>query len=159
MNFGDANCKLLAPSGLAVLALAYFKEPGLPATLDRIPMEYFVSAIDFVQSVPQIDAGKVGVVSGSRGSEAALLLASMDSRVKSIAVSTPSNVIWKGMTSNHSAWTRNGKDLPALGLALDADAPNLKRFEVALQDQRAAEDAMIPVEKINNFGEERRHLA
>jgi dienelactone hydrolase len=148
-NFGDANCRMIAPAGVAVLALAYFKEPGLPPTLDQIPMEYFVKAIDFAQTVPELDAARIGVVSGSRGSEAALLLAAIDPRIKSVVVTTPSNVSWKGMTSNRSAWTIAGRDVPALGLELDDDAPKVNRFEKALEDKAAAERATIRVEKIN----------
>src|SRR5581483_4943151 len=33
--------RMLAAHGYPSLALAYFKEPGLPQTLDRIPLEYF----------------------------------------------------------------------------------------------------------------------
>jgi hypothetical protein len=33
-----------ASEGYPALALAYFKEPGLPKTLDRIPLEYFARA-------------------------------------------------------------------------------------------------------------------
>jgi dienelactone hydrolase len=149
MNFGDANCKLIAPAGVAVLALAYFKDTNLPQTLDRISMEYFVKAVDFVQTVPDLDGSRIGVVSGSRGSEAALLLASMDRRIKSVAVTTPSNVAWYGTASGHSAWTINGRDVPALALALDDDSPTLHRFERALDDAVAVRNATIPVEKIN----------
>lgn len=36
---------MLASHGIPALALAYFAEPGLPANLSRIPLEYFVNAI------------------------------------------------------------------------------------------------------------------
>jgi dienelactone hydrolase len=109
LNGGDANGELLAPHGVAVLSLAYFKADGIPPTLDRIPMEYFIRAIDYLATVPAVDAGRIGVVSGSRGSEAALLLASLDARIKSVVVTTPSNVAWYGKTTPRSAWTLPGQ--------------------------------------------------
>ncbi len=149
MHFGDANGEMIAPHGVAVLGLAYFNEAGLPSTLDHIPLEYFVSAIDFLETQSSVDSTKIGVVSGSRGSEAALLLASMDSRIKSVVVTTPSNVAWYGMTTARSAWTLNGKDVPALSLELDEKAPQVSRFEAVLENKANVQKAQFAMEKIN----------
>lgn len=149
MNFGDANGKMIAPYGVAVLGLAYFKAPGLPATLDRIPIEYFVEAVDYLQTLPQVDGTRIGVVSGSRGSEAALLLASSDDRIKSVVVTTPSSVSWGGATTPGSAWTIHGKDVPFVRLSLPDSTAQIKRFEAALQDAEAVKRATIPIETIN----------
>jgi dienelactone hydrolase len=149
LNGGDANGELLAPHGVAVLALAYFKADGIPPTLDRIPLEYFIRAIDYLETVRAVDAGRIGVVSGSRGSEAALLLASIDARIKSVVVTTPSNVAWYGKTTPRSAWTFKGKDVPALSLELDESAPTLSRFEAALKNAGNVHDALFAVEHIN----------
>ena len=148
IGFGDANGKMIAPSGVAVLALAYFKEDGLPKTLDDIPLEYFVQAIDYVQTVTSIDASRIGVVSGSRGSEAAFLLASMDDRIKSLAVTTPSYVSWGG-TKSDSAWTIGGVAVPALSLKLDDTISKLNRYRTALENKDAVEIATFHMEKIN----------
>lgn len=149
LHAGDANGELLAPHGVAVLALAYFKADGLPPTLDQIPLEYFIRAIDYLETVTAVDAGRIGVVSGSRGSEAALLLASIDARIKSVVVTTPSNVAWYGKTTPRSAWTYKGKDVPAMSLELAESAPMLSRFEAALKNQDSVRKAMFAVEHIN----------
>jgi dienelactone hydrolase len=149
LNGGDANGELLAPHGVAVLALAYFKGEGIPPTLDRIPLEYFIRAIDYLETVPAVDAARIGVVSGSRGSEAALLLASIDPRIRSVVVTTPSNVAWYGRTTPRSAWTFKGKDVPALSLELDEAAPTLSRFEAALKNEANVRNALFAVERIN----------
>ncbi|MBI3286200.1 MAG: hypothetical protein HYZ65_15310 [Burkholderiales bacterium] len=149
LHFGNANGEMLAPHGLAVLALAYFKEEGLPATLDRIPLEYFVSALDFLETEAALDATKIGVVSGSRGSEAALLLASIDARIKSVVVTTPSNVAWYGRTLARSAWTLKGNDVPALSLELDESAPQVSRFVAALKNEKNVQKARFALESIN----------
>lgn len=149
MQFGDANGEMIAPHGIAVLAVAYFKVEGLPPTFDHIPVEYFVSAVDFLETEPAVDATRIGLVSGSRGSEGAFLLASMDARIKSVVVTTPSKVAWYGMTSTRSAWTLHGKDVPALSLELDQNAPKRSRFEAALQNEDGAMKATFAFEKIN----------
>ena len=148
LNGGNGNADLLAPQGFAVLSLAYFKEAGIPPTLDQIPMEYFIKAIDYLVTVPAIDAARIGVVSGSRGSEAALLLATLDPRIKSVVVTTPSNVAWQGMTKAKSAWTYRGQDVPALALGLDENAPKVSRFEAALADKENVFRAQFALEKI-----------
>jgi uncharacterized protein len=148
-NFGDANGAMIAPNGIAVLAVAYFKIEGLPQTLDHIPLEYFVSAIDYLETNLSVDSTRIGVISGSRGSEPAFLLAALDSRIKSVAVAVPSDVAWYGMTTNSSAWTLGGKDIPALSLELDETAPQVSRFEAALKIKGNVQKAMFAFEKIN----------
>ncbi|WP_267960036.1 acyl-CoA thioester hydrolase/BAAT C-terminal domain-containing protein [Shewanella sp. AS16] len=73
----------------------------------------------------------------------------MDDRIKSVAVTTPSKVAWNGLTIPKSAWTYNGKDIPALGLELDSNAKLLKRFTVSLQNEEKVNDALFKFEKIN----------
>lgn len=149
LNGGNGNADMLAPHGIAVLSLAFFKADGLPATLDQIPLEYFISAIDYLVTLPTVDAAKIGVVSGSRGSEAALLLASIDPRIKSVVVTTPSSVAWYGMTVEKSAWTYKGREIPALAMGLNAAAAKLSRFEAALANPEHVERARFGIEKIN----------
>ncbi len=149
LNGGNGNADLLVPHGIAVLSLAFFKGPGIPRTLDQIPMEYFIDAVDYLSAVPAIDPTKIGVVSGSRGSEAALLLASLDTRIKSVVVTTPSNVAWQGMTMSQSAWTYKGKSIPALEMGPDDIGPKVARFEVALADRKNVQRAHFALEKIN----------
>lgn len=146
----DANGEMMAKNGIAVIGVVYFKmEPSLPVSLDQIPMEYFIKAIDYAQTVSQIDANRIGVVSGSRGSEAGFLLAILDQRIKSVVITTPSKVAWGGMTSARSAWTFQGKDIPYLSLPDIADATQLERFHLALSDQEKVQQAMFRFEKIN----------
>lgn len=149
LHTGDANGQLIAPHGIAVLGLAYFKEQGLPDTLDQIPLEYFTSAIDYLETLPSVDATRIGFVGGSRGAELALLLASLEPRIKSVVATTPSKLAWYGKTTARSAWTFKGKDIPALSLELDEQAPLLSRFEAALKNQENVQHALFAVEKIN----------
>ncbi|WMN61910.1 hypothetical protein NI389_19085 (plasmid) [Pseudoalteromonas xiamenensis] len=149
INTGNSNGEMIAPHGVAVLGLAFFKEEGISPTLDQIPMEYFIDAIDFLEMQPAIDATRIGVVAGSRGSEAAFLMATMDSRIKSVVVTTPSEVPWYGLTLAKSAWTYKGQDIPALSLELDSNAKLLDRFKAALAIKDNVENARFKFEKIN----------
>lgn len=149
LGTGDANGQMMAPYGIAVLGLAYFKETGLPATLDQIPLEYFITALDFLQTRKEVDGDRIGFVGGSRGAELALLIASMDARIKSVVATTPSEVAWFGRTLPRSAWTLAGQDVPALRLALDETAPQLSRFVAALDNRQNVRQARLAVEKIN----------
>jgi dienelactone hydrolase len=149
LSTGEASGHMLAPRCVAVLALAYFKVEGLPPTLDQIPLEYFVDAIDYVSQMRDVDGARLGMLSGSRGSEAALLVASMDARVKSVVVATPSEVPWQGRTRAASAWTYQGKDIPALAVKDDASLAQTTRFEDALDSAANLADYRIAVERIN----------
>jgi dienelactone hydrolase len=83
--FGGSNGGLLAlprfarsfaAEGYPALALAYFKEPGLPQTLNRIPLEYFAKAVKWVRRQPGVDPERVVLLGISRGGEGALLIGS-----------------------------------------------------------------------------------
>lgn len=149
ISTGESSGEMLAPHCIAVLALAYFKEPGLPASLDRIPLDYFVDALDYAARLRGVDKERIGVLSGSRGSEAALLLASMDARIRSVVVATPSEVPWYGRTQPASAWTYRGKEIPALSLDDKPSVPQVQRFERALDALAHRDDYRIRVERIN----------
>lgn len=149
MSFGDANGELLAPHCVAVLGLAYFKADGLPSTLDAIPLEYLSTAVDYLETVPDVDSARLGMVGGSRGAELALVFAAIEPRIRSVVVTTPSSHVWGGRTGNGSAWTLRGKDMPHLPLASTLEVPQVKRFEEALDRAGPESPARIPVENIN----------
>jgi dienelactone hydrolase len=149
ISTGNSTGEMLAPHCIAVLGLAYFKDAGLPPTLDHIPLEYFIDAIDYVSSRQGLDATRIGIVSGSRGSEAALLVASIDARIKSVVVAAPSEAAWHGRTTDASAWTYRGRDVPALALQGDTAMPQVQRFSAALDGVTNWDSYAIHVERIN----------
>jgi dienelactone hydrolase len=107
---------LLASHGYSALSLAYFGFPGLPATLERIPMEYFASAVSWMHRQPSVDPKFVALYGESRGSEPVLWVAAMSARVNAVIVRSPSFVLWGGVTAGHlpgdAAWTEGGRPLP-----------------------------------------------
>lgn len=48
------QASLLAARGYPTLALAYFDEPGLPATLLKVPLEYFAKALTVLRAQPAL---------------------------------------------------------------------------------------------------------
>ena len=50
----SAAAKALAEQGFGALALAYFKAPGLPQTLEDIPLETFTGALDWLSARPEV---------------------------------------------------------------------------------------------------------
>jgi dienelactone hydrolase len=104
----------LASAGYPTLDIAYFGEPGLPATLTDIPLEYFARALRWLAGQPQVLKGQTYVMGGSRGSEAALLLgAHYPTLVHGVIASSPSDVSFRSYPRTGSAaWTLHGRAVP-----------------------------------------------
>lgn len=144
----------LASRGYIVLGLAYFNAEGLPPLIKNIPLEYFVTAVDWLKAQPLVDAERVGILGTSRGAEVALLLGSTyPSMFRAVVANLPGNVIWPGMSddSDAPAWTIGGKPLPHLPMnftAADQALSGRERFLKRMQDVEAVRRAEIPVERI-----------
>lgn len=140
--------EMLANEGYVVLSLAYFRAPSLPETLDLIPIETVSMALDYLSNRRDLTVNKFGVLGISRGSELALLNATVEPRIEAVAVIVPSSVAWHGQTGQH-AWTYQGQPLPALTFERRSEVPILQRVEQALDHEKAVKNASIAVENIN----------
>jgi len=156
MTTADAMGPMLAKAGFVVLGMAYFGAEGLPETLDRIPLEPFFNAIDHLQSLSIVDRDKIGFTSGSKGAELALLVASMDKRIKAVSAFTPSSVVFQSARYAKrltSSWTYQGEDIPFVpykGNIFPEDWRDLIHlFNATLTQKQAVERASIKVENIN----------
>lgn len=108
-NVGVYEAALLASHGYPALSLAYFAEPGLPTTLQNIPLSYFTRAAHTLAGEPGVDPSHLVVQGASRGSEVALLLGQYEpDLVHGVILYAPSNVVNAGIPSG-TAWTRNGR--------------------------------------------------
>jgi dienelactone hydrolase len=164
-GFPDQQAALFASHGFAAVSLGYFAVEGLPPELRRIPLEYFISAIDWIIDHPQLRADRLAVSGTSRGGELALLLASRDPRIRSVVAYVPSSHVW-GAISRHeaeenddyfAAWTVNGHMVPYAGwVRNDAVAPDengvvslAPAYLNYVQDTARSDAARIEVERIN----------
>jgi dienelactone hydrolase len=143
--------------GYAVLALAYFGLPGIPAQLDRIDLQGVREAIfKAAHSSPQIEPRCIAVIGGSKGAELALLLASRSPEIKAVAAVVPGSAVFVGHTETFdtSSFSDQGEELPFVPLS-EAAVPALiagdkrKVFDLMMQDSAAMARARIPVERIN----------
>jgi dienelactone hydrolase len=107
LYFSALTARMLAAHGYPSLALGYFQGPGLPPTLNSIPLEYFVKALTWIRQQPGVDSSHVLAYGISRGSEAALLLgANFPELVNGVIALVPSDA------ATSSAWTLAGKPVP-----------------------------------------------
>ena len=107
LYFSSLTARMLASHGYPSLAVAYFQAPGLPATLNNIPLEYFTKALTWIRQQPGVDSSHVLAYGISRGSEAALLLgANFPDLVNGVVALVPSDA------ATSSAWTLGGKPVP-----------------------------------------------
>jgi len=103
---------LSASHGYPTLSVGYFGEAGLPAHLQRIPLEYFANALRWLAHRPEVDPARIGVLGVSRGAELAILLAATyPDLIDGVWGCTTSEKILGGSPSG-PAWTLNGSPVP-----------------------------------------------
>lgn len=112
---------LLAAHGYPALTVAYFDWPGLPAALQNIPIEYFVTAEKILAAQPDVDPAHIIVMGYSFGSEAALLLAeNFPDLFHGAVVYAPSNMVTPApVPDGGDPWLLGGKPLPQIPVPLD----------------------------------------
>lgn len=165
---GEMYAEALANQGYVALGVAYFGAPGVPQTLANIPLEYFQKAIQYLQSRPEVDGSKIGVMGASRGGELSLLLGSTFPRIKAVVAVVPSAYVWSaddqtaGTSHPNPAWTYQGQPIAFVNATGDpqpcATTPNGQQaycsrplFEqaVAASSPSELETGSIKVEKTN----------
>src|SRR5580693_7831930 len=107
----------LAMSGYPALALAYFKEPGLPQCACAISLEYFARAVSWLRAQPAGRGRPVVLYGLSLGSEAVLLLASyLPHLADGVVASSPTAVINGAISAaGGAAWTFGGQPVAPVG--------------------------------------------
>lgn len=109
-GLSESRAQLLASHGFAALSLAYFGAPGLPLSLEEIPLEYFEKTIRWLQAHPRLDPERLGLWGSSRGAELSLLIGSLfPDKIKAIAAYVPSSVIYGSLIHPEKpAWIYRG---------------------------------------------------
>jgi dienelactone hydrolase len=164
----ELDAALLANHGFAVLALAYFGTDGVPPFLVQIPLEYFEAAVGFLRAQSAVVDGPIGVIGGSRGGEAALLIGSTFGGIGAVVSTVGSGVLTQGIGPGRNleemagtavpSWTWRGKPLPYLRNRI---TPELRHqiaagepvelglvFEPGMADAAEVAACAIPVERI-----------
>lgn len=163
-NIRENQAALLASHGFAALTLRYFGAEGLPKNLVHIPLEYFETAIRWLQAQRMVNGKKLGVIGLSRGGELALLLGATFPAIKAVVACSPSGLVQAGIERRYarSAWTYHGKPLqqavvrwtPFLWFKLmwqfirQQAFPMRDMFLTELKDRKHLDEAAIHVEDI-----------
>jgi hypothetical protein len=154
---------LLAPQGIAVLAAAYVGIDPLPSAIAEVPVETVAAAGHSLRRRPEIRAGRVALVGGSKGAELSLLAATAFPDIFGpVAAIAPQCVAWFGVdltgsvadASSRSSWTLGGRPVPFVpfvpGVGFERTELGLRSvgiYAAALQQADAVAAAAIPVER------------
>jgi dienelactone hydrolase len=168
----ERDAARLAEQGYAALALAYYGLPGLPDVLKDVPLEYFATALDHLRGHSRVDPQRIGIVGGSKGGEAALLVAATFPGIRAVVCLAGSGYVTQGisqsvytgsfreiMTTPVASWTYQGREVPYLPnvlpprveAALDAGEPvalGWTKPDITANPD-LVESATIPVENID----------
>lgn len=111
---GEPEAALLASHGYPALALAYFDAPGLPERLRHIRVEYFELALAWLSMKPGVDQKRIVPYGISRGSEAALLVASLAPELAGGVIGVSPNGVALGsvLDITDPAWLWRGRPVP-----------------------------------------------
>jgi dienelactone hydrolase len=110
---GVFEAQYFASLGYAALGVGYFGADGLPATLEKVPLEILEADLARLTADPRVAPGGVVVVGGSRGGELALLLGATFPEVSGVVARVPSGVVWGSLSgADASGWTLVDAPLP-----------------------------------------------
>lgn len=160
MRMTKSCAQFYCENGIPALAVALFKTKGTQKNLDRVPIEYIENAIRWLR-----DKGyeRIGIDGTSKGSEIALLSASMFSELSCVIARVPSYFISEGLVadgkaqkpSGTSCWSYRGNEIPfAPYNTREFNIPRLliREKEMNLisvnRGKAVTEETLIPIEKI-----------
>ncbi len=143
--------RALHAEGFSVLHLSYYRAPGQPQALALIPLETFDRALAWITRQPHIDRHSLAVVGGSKGAEAALLIATRHPELRATVAGMPSNVVWPGINwkgiETRSTWSEHGKPLPALPYGAFSGGGLVDVYSNGLKALPQHPDTRIPIER------------
>lgn len=105
-----------AQQGYVAASVAYFGLPGLPQTLENIPVETVGTALKLIAARGDVDPQHIAIMGMSKGGEFALLAASTYPQIHAVIADVPSPFAWQGISQTPgaatSSWTVAGKPVP-----------------------------------------------
>nr|WP_323372590.1 alpha/beta fold hydrolase [Xanthomonas campestris] len=151
----DMYAAWLASHGFLAMSVAYYRMPGLPKDLVRVPIDPVSVAVDWLQEQSYVDASEIGVLGGSWGGTIAMAAASHDQRLHAVVSIVGSPAPFRGIQRDiapadfravdEPGLTWKAKDLPVLPYLEDSRWLD----EADATAQSALKAAMLPIEKIN----------
>ena len=99
-------------NGIPALALALFKTKQTPRELSRVPVEYVERAIAWLK---QQGYEKIGIDGTSKGSEMALVAASLFPALSCVIVRVPSHFVSEGLSGSGKDKAPSGPPAGAIG--------------------------------------------
>ena len=160
MRMTKQCAEFYSKNGIPALAVALFKTKGTQKNLDRVPIEYIENAIKWLK---ERGYKRIGIDGTSKGSEIALLSASMFQDLSCVIARVPSHFVSEGLIaqgkskkpSGTSCWSYKGEEIPfAPYNAREFNVPKilLKEKEMHLitvnREKTVTEETLIPIEKI-----------
>jgi dienelactone hydrolase len=160
MKLTANEAKFYHAHGIPALALALFKTKDTPKDLVSVPVEYVERAVAWLKTKGY---EKIGILGMSKGSEMALLAASMFEDISCCIACVPSHFVSEGLKkegkskgpSGTSCWSYQGKDIPYAPyksryfnlpkMLMEEKELHIIRFN---RDKDVTPQTLIPVEKI-----------
>lgn len=155
-QFAQVYCQ----HGIPALAVAFFGTKQTEKNLDRVPLEYIENAIKWLKARGY---NKIGIDGASKGSELALLCASMFPKISCVIARVPSYFVSEGLVtagktkkpSGTSCWSYNAKEFPFAAYNYRSfNLPKIIAEEKELhlisinKEKTVKEENIIPVENI-----------
>jgi dienelactone hydrolase len=147
-------------NGFPALALALFRTSQTPKDLSRIPVEYVENAVTWLK---RQGYERIGVDGMSKGSEMALVAASLFPELSCVIARVPSYFVSEGLSgsgkskgpSGTSCWSYRGKEMPYApycSRSFDLLHVLLKEKELHIiafnRDKDVTPETVIPIERI-----------
>ncbi|WP_170940487.1 acyl-CoA thioester hydrolase/BAAT C-terminal domain-containing protein [Pseudoalteromonas sp. NBT06-2] len=101
-GYQNQDAKWLSLSGFVVLDIRYFGSKELPKNLVNIPIEYFNTAVSWLDSHRLVKKGAIGIFGHSKGTEAAILTSYYNPLVKAVDLLKSRISMWNGHKKSYS---------------------------------------------------------
>ncbi|KAM6182094.1 bile acid-CoA:amino acid N-acyltransferase-like [Erethizon dorsatum] len=157
----EFRASLLASHGFASLALAYWGYDDLPAQLEKVDLDYFEEAANFLLRHPKVFGPGLGIVSVCKGAEIGLSMAiHLKQITATVLINGPNFIIsvpqvYHGQIIEPAICSIEYKSTSALGLA--------EFYQVYTASETGISQSFLPVEKAQGHflfivGEEDKNL-
>ena len=148
----DLLAQKIAAAGYPVLAVAYFKEPGLPEYLEELQLEYLQKPKQWLLEQAQTRDDGLVMVGWSKGAELTLNTIARDADYKGAIAIAPTSVTWQGRGKDGavvSSWTYKNKPLPFLAWPSPAAGQSINEAVLNTLDKAnwQTHEARIPLEQ------------